>query len=241
METKYIEFKIFGSRDGKKACAFKIIEHFRTPEDSQVEKSMGWKVVVETTQDWWTKGGDKKIIMLEDNELVSLSSVLMGFSNHSDAKRNDPPKQFDIKAQEGGFFVSLRSWNVSHWFKMNQYDALRLLAFSNKAIENNMASLYSIDIKAIEYIRDICWTGTETVQSIKVDIPKIEEKHEDNSNHSIMIQNVDWTETPIDSDDSGCHCSICNKAFDEVKEEKIINFSTKKYGKPVCYNCQKTL
>ena len=34
---------------------------------------------------------------------------------------------------------------------------------------------------------------------------------------------------------------VCSECGQEIQSEKVVKYSTERYGKPVCYRCQKTL
>lgn len=36
-------------------------------------------------------------------------------------------------------------------------------------------------------------------------------------------------------------CSICNNKIDEIKENKIVEYSKLKFWKIICYSCQKNI
>ena len=228
-EYNYKEFKVYGSKDWNKVINFKLLEHFRKEEDSQVEKSMGWKIAVETTNDGWKKDWDKKIIMLEWQELVEIIALLQNHLTSMKAMRNNPVKYFELKNQWNDYFVSLKSNNTVHGFKMNKYDWLRLLWFASKALEKEFDKDYWIFIEWYKYVNTLYQNYNESanVEQIK---EKVEVKTT-NKDKEIEIEEV--------SNENIERCADCWIEMDKVKFEKVIKYSKDKHWKCLCMSCQK--
>lgn len=222
----YKEFNVYGSKDGKKACAFKLLEHFRLKEDSQVETSMWWKIQVETTNDWWKKDWDKKIIMLEGEELVNLIWVLIWKLKKSKWMRNNPVKIFEFEDQGDNYFLQLKSNNTSHWFRLNKYDWLRLMAFAWKALEKEFDNLYWIYMIWVDYVKELFNNKQVVIQENDIAGVNNEINEQDKE---IEVENV-W---------NSVNCKDCWIEMDKTKFEKVIKYSTDKYGKCLCMSCQK--
>jgi len=230
-KKEYHNFAVYGSKDGKRALNVKYFEHFRMKEGSQEETSMGWKVWIETTNDGWQKDWDKKIIMLEGNELVEIIALLQWHISYMKAMRNNPVKHFELKTQGNDYFVSLKSSNTVHGFKMNKYDWLRLMSFAAKALEKDFDTSYSIYIQWIEYVNSL-YNKSNQEETVK----QVQLKTEDSPIEIEEISNISTK-----NNDNWYTCSCCWKELDLVSEKKVIDFSMKKYWKVICYQCQKKI
>lgn len=235
-------FHVFASNDWQKACDIALEHHIRKNED-WTEESKWYKIKFEMTKDGWK---NKKIIMLERNELVELIEVLTWKKEQMLWQRNDPVKLFTFKNQGDSYYASLKQDSEVHWFKMSQYDAFRLLGLTTDALRNNINNELKIMITKEEvfaFISNLNPFKWAITQSKTTPAPK------NSSEEEITLEDVEEAfgqaqpkHIPWKVDTTKRHeCSECGEYLDPVKEAKVIDFSNKKYGRTVCFQCQKTI
>ena len=55
--------------------------------------------------------------------------------------------------------------------------------------------------------------------------------------HAETPKKADTTPTKVEDTDG----PVCAECGGQIQSEKVVKFSTERYGKPVCYKCQKVL
>lgn len=247
MENKknYVNTSVYWSKDWLKVCQFEYLEHFRTPEDSQVEKSMWYKIKISTTYDWWKE--DKKYIMLEDQEIVDLIAVFINRLDSITVKR-EWPKHLEIKNQGDSYFLTFKSNNTNHAFKVSKFTALKVVNYWLWALETNeeksgtwkpFINGWTLDIIKELYPYIINKNHSENKEKTEENTYKKVENNEKKVNSKkdeIKVENVEddswevlnWTQ-----------CEDCRHNFVE-KEQRVIDFSKKNFNWHIyCFQCQK--
>lgn len=222
-------FKIYGSTDWLKVCDVALIHHTRKNDETEEVKDKGYKIRFEFTNDWFET---KKIIMLEKMELTEVLSVLKGISNRMESKRKNPLKAFSLKNQWETFYASFRQDKENFGFKVTRFDAVRIVALILTALQKNFAADMGVSMTKDEILSsfDVVYTPlpVETAETVDINTTETEKKPE-NTEESSTSEKKENIET----------CADCGVSMDKTKFEKVIKYSTSKFGKCLCMNCQK--
>jgi len=146
------EFKVYGSKDGKKACDVSIINHTRTNEETNEVSNKGFKVKLEFTDNGFQ---DKKIIMLEKSELTDLLAVFNGYSKSVECMRNNPVKKFKFENQVTHYFVSFSQEKSKYGIKFSKFDAIKCETLILAVLQKNFYNELGIQMTKEEII-NVC-------------------------------------------------------------------------------------
>lgn len=235
---KTYTFKIFWSNDWSRCMDFSVLKY----EKDWVLK--GWRLKIEWTDNGWQS---KSIIFLQDQEIIDLLSCLLGY-RRDEVKCQRPSKTFTAQHQGNQVFFSISQWATNDQkaakgsARVRTYEAVKLISMCLFIIRADYKRELNIDISdqsvlnTLKLVTD-SFSGESTYQSSQT-------KKTTSVNTDYNTQNYNQpiiTETqPLQfANQWGVHCSRCNKSMDPVKDAKVIEFSTKKFGAPVCFSCQK--
>lgn len=254
-------FKIFWSQDWLKVCDISILEYTKDkldksgnvipafdvnnqpifkktftwkievdpqtnqPVQDTIKESKGWRVKLEFTDDGWKT---KKIIYLQDWELAEFVAVLLGKKKDSKFSRENKSVMVEFQGANSFMKFSQKDWEVSKFYatKIDKFSSLKIIALciSVLQIEFKREMWIWLDSKLISDVISGLYTETVSVSTPSV------------SQNTSTSQVTPQVPTVVSGDQVVCECG---HVFDKVKEAKVIEFSTKKFGKPVCFNCQK--
>lgn len=256
-------FKIFWSQDWLKVCDISILEYKRDKIDANgnlilafdsnnqpiyktdydgkkfkidpitgqkiqdtVKESKGWRVKLEFTDDGWKT---KKIIYLQDEEISDFIAVILGKRDKWYFAREN--KNINIEFQGEHSFLKFtqkdNEINKIYAVKIDKFSGLRIITLWLIALQYEFKRVMWVTIDTKTLLSSIIELySKEKINSI---IPT----QTTTSNWVVQIQTVNTPTSNLPV------CSSCGKSFDIPKESKVIEFSINKFGKPVCYKCQK--
>lgn len=258
MFEKSPSIKIFASIDWKKVIDISLIEYtvdkkdenwnniplvkdwieqFFTKSDwtqvpKYIQESKWWRIKFEFTNDGWQ---NKKIIYLQDNEVVELISVLYWKQQSAKFQRNKPTvKTFTIENQwEHCFLKFQQNWENFYW-KSSKFHSLNISTF--------WLMLLSKEIKREQWIQlpaEIILKQIELISSSIIQKPTSVQKITENQNSQENLTNSNPEN--IWNQENSSTCADCWTQLDPETHWRIIEFSNKKFKRTVCYNCQQKL
>jgi hypothetical protein len=177
--------------------------------------------------------------MLERQELLELLLLLKWDIKSVSFKRKEPLKSFSMENQWTHSFIKYNQSNIFYTTKLSKYDELKLLWFLLTIIQKNFKKEMSLNITKDEILNMASflsfdnWDKTSQ-NNYNWNTKNLSDKSEVwNDTNNIITENKDKLEV------NSCNCSNCWKLMSKEKEQKVIDFSLKKYNKILCLNCQK--
>lgn len=255
-------FKIFGSQDWLKVCDISILEYKKEKLDEKgntiplmsngqpvykmnytwtkisvdengqnivdtVKESKGWRLKLEFTDDGFKT---KKIIYLQDGEVSDFIAILLWKKDKGYFARENKSVTVEYQGDNSFMKFSQKDNNVSKFYpvKIDKFSSLRIIAFAVIVLQYEFKRDLGIAIDQKVILESIIGLNTKPSQTVTVPVTQVWQTVTQEWVNTAPTTSV----TPV--------CSDCGKAFDMSKEEKVVKFSTQKFGKPVCFGCQKT-
>lgn len=255
-------FKIFWSQDGQKVCDISILEYKKEIQDQNgntipakdsswnpiykkrfdwtfekdqqgqfiqdtQKESKGWRLKFEFTDDGWKT---KKIIFLQDWEIADFIAVINGVKSAITCKREN--KNISIENQGTHSFVKFnqKDSEVAKFYvsKIDLFAWLRITALGLVVLQLEFKRDLGIWVEQKVLLESILnlnwWLTSSTVSTSSAPI----KKEDPIVSSTTQNTSTDWE----------VKCTDCWHTFDLSKEQKVVDFSTKKFWTPVCYNCQ---
>lgn len=258
-------FKIFGSQDWLKVCDISILEYTKdkldknghvipafdannqpilkktftgkvevdqngTPIQDTVKESKGWRVKLEFTDDGWKT---KKIIYLQDAEVADFIAILLGKKLSNKFQRENKSVVVEYQGEHSFMKFSQKDWEVSKFYatKIDKFSGLKIIALCLTVLQLEFKREMGVGIDQKALLESIISLNTtnSNVSTPVVSSPVIS---------TVTTQPVNQTTSQSANWKIVCKCG---HELDPVKEFKVIDFSTKKFGTPTCFNCQQKL
>ena len=161
---------------------------------------------------------NKITLQLTRNEIVVVAAVFYGFmpsctfSSHGTAK----DKGFSMERKDGGIIARVNATGRSHAVKLTPPDIFYMGAILTRQLLTQTPWLDSQMLR--DLLQGAFSDGSEQAAPVTTD-----------------AQPADNTQNASPAADGKLHCSDCNYTIDQ----KITDYSTKRYGRALCLKCQK--
>jgi len=191
------------------------------------QESKWFRLKFEFTDDKWNT---KKIIYLQEKEILDFLAVLYWLKKSAEFMRNNPIKKLSIENQWTHSFLRYNQENKQYYAKVDTFSWFNISTLGLWVILKESKRTLKIPLSfqdVISQIKLIYWDSAINIQANQ----KEESKSIDYSTTSFSDNNnSNWNDL--------IPCSECDFKLNPIKHSKVIDFSKKKYNKVLCYNCQ---
>jgi len=232
-----IWMKIFWSNDWMKVTDISFKEYIVEKKDlawNIISKESKWfRLKFEFTNDKWK---NKKIMYLQDKEILDFLAVIYWLKKKGEFMRNNPTKKLSIENQ----------WNEELWkensflkfqmedqyfSKIDTYSAFQISNLALAVLSKELERQYGFKVWLKDIMEQVKLIYNSTKAS-KIIVSDWTATTNTNTPVAKAAPVAKWKKIP-------CQWVNCTYQLDEEKHKNILFHSNKNFQKNLCFNCQK--